>query len=119
MRRGEAEGVYVPARGDLVWLDLRPARGHEQSGRRPALVLSPQQYHTRTGLLVACPVTSRAKGYPFEVALSADTALTGVILTDHVRSLDWTTRNCQCIEQVDKKTLQDTIDKLSTLLGMV
>jgi len=79
-----ASSRYVPNRGDIVWLEFDPQAGHEQAGRRPAVVLSPQAYNDRTGLMVCCPVTSKVKGYPFEVALPPDFAITGVALTDQV-----------------------------------
>ena len=82
--------AYVPARGDLVWLEFDPQSGHEQSGRRPALVLSPREYNRRVGLALCCPVTSQVKGYPFEVRISGSTA--SVALADQVKSLDWRVR---------------------------
>ncbi len=85
--------AWVPDRGDLVWLDFDPQAGHEQAGRRPALVISPVAYNRATGLALCCPVTSRVKTYPFEVALPADLAVGGVILSDQLRSLDWRARH--------------------------
>jgi mRNA interferase MazF len=85
----------VPDRGDLVWIDSTPQGGREQAGRRPGLVLSKRVYDQRSGLALICPVTSRRKGYPFEVALPDDGPVRGVVLADHVRSLDWTTRAAQ------------------------
>jgi mRNA interferase MazF len=80
---------YIPARGDVVYLDFDPQAGREQKGRRPALVLSPIAYNRRVGLCVACPITNQVKGYPFEVAIPAGFQVTGVILADQVKSLDW------------------------------
>jgi mRNA interferase MazF len=80
---------YVPERGDLLWLTFDPQAGHEQAGRRPALVLSPAAYNRRAKLALVCPITSRAKGYPFEVALPAALPLSGVVLADHLKSADW------------------------------
>ena len=79
---------YVPDRGDVVWLHFTPQAGHEQAGHRPALVLSPASYNRRSGLMLCCPITSRVKGYPFEVALGGGQELAGVILADQVKSLD-------------------------------
>lgn len=86
---------YVPERGDVVWLDFNPQAGHEQAGRRPALVLSPAAYNGKTSLMLCCPVTNQAKGYPFEVpvAPAGGAQLTGVVLADQVRCLDWKRRN--------------------------
>jgi mRNA interferase MazF len=83
---------YVPRRGDLVWLSFDPQAGHEQAGRRPAFVLSPETYNRKAGLFLACPVTSKVKGYPFEVVLPDGSDVSGVILADQVKSLDWKAR---------------------------
>src|SRR5438132_4378211 len=80
---------YVPERGDAVWVTLDPQAGHEQAGRRPALVLSPASYNGRVGLALFLPITSRAKGYPFEVPLLDGAPVTGVVLADQVKSPDW------------------------------
>ena len=77
---------YVPGNGEIVWLTFNPQVGHEQAGRRPALALSPRSYNRKTGLTLFCPITSRAKGYPFEVALPASGAVTGVVLADQIKS---------------------------------
>lgn len=86
---------YVPRRGDVVWLSFDPQAGHEQSGRRPAFVLSPEAYNRKTGLFLACPVTSKVKGYPFEVVLPEGLAVGGVILADQIKSLDWRVRKAE------------------------
>ncbi|MFO0850282.1 MAG: type II toxin-antitoxin system PemK/MazF family toxin [Gemmataceae bacterium] len=83
---------YSPARGDLVWLDFDPQVGHEQSGRRPALVLSGTGYNAQTGLMIVCPITGRAKGYSSEVPIPAGLPITGVVLCDQVKCLDWAGR---------------------------
>ena len=80
---------YVPRRGDIVWLSFTPQAGHEQAGRRPALVLSPSAYNRKVGLALFCPVTSRVKGYPFEVTVPKGLSVAGVVLADQVKSLDW------------------------------
>lgn len=82
---------YVPEAGDVVWLDFDPHSGHEQAGHRPALVISPATYNRRTGLMLCCPLTSQAKGYPFEVAISG--ARPSVALADQIKSMDWQARN--------------------------
>jgi mRNA interferase MazF len=108
--------AYVPRRGDLVWLHLNPQTGHEQAGRRPALVLSPESYNGRVGLAILCPVTSREKGYPFEVALPPGGAVEGVILSDQVKSLDWRARRAERIEALPPQVTEEVLQKLGTLL---
>ena len=81
--------VYVPERGEVVWLNFNPQAGHEQAGHRPALVLSPASYNLKTGLMLCCPITSQVKGYPFEVPVTGDAGIAGAILADQVKSLDW------------------------------
>jgi len=80
---------YCPKRGDIVWLTFNPKAGHEQAGYRPALVLSPEPYNRKVGLAVLCPITSRAKGYPFEVKLPDGFKVSGVVLSDQVKNLEW------------------------------
>lgn len=84
--------AYIPDAGDIIWLNLNPQAGHEQAGHRPAIVLSPKAYNSRTGLCLAVPVTTQSKGYPFELALPAECKTTGVALCDQMRSLDWKAR---------------------------
>jgi mRNA interferase MazF len=109
--------AYVPRRGDLVWLHFNPQTGHEQAGRRPALVLSPESYNGRVGLAILCPVTSQEKGYPFEVALPPGGAVEGVILSDQVKSLDWRARRAERIEVLPPQVTEEVLQKLGTLLG--
>ncbi len=107
---------YVPDRGDLVWLRFTPQAGHEQAGRRPALVLSPRRYNARAGLALVCPVTSRVKGYPFEVRLPPGLAVEGAVLADQVRSLDWQARAAERIARAPDEVVEETIGKLLALL---
>jgi len=109
---------YVPDEGDLVWLTFDPQAGREQKGRRPALVLSPKLYNAKTGLAVACPVTSQAKGYPFEVALSAAGKITGVVLSDHVKNLDWAARRAVFGAKASPDVLADVRERLRTVIGL-
>ena len=109
--------VQAPRRGDLNWLDFTPQAGHEQAGRRPGLVLSPETYNRKTGLALACPITNQAKGYPFEVLLPAGLAITGVVLSDHVRSIDWRVRRAERAGKVDEDTFAEVVGKLTALLG--
>lgn len=107
---------YVPERGDAVWIDFGPQAGHEQSGRRPALVLSPSAYNGKVGLALLCPITSRAKGYPFEVALPSGLAVAGVILADQVKSLDWRARDAALIGPVPDTITVEVIRMVNSLL---
>jgi mRNA interferase MazF len=86
---------YVPARGDVVWLNFDPQAGHEQAGRRPAVILSPLGYNRKVGLALMCPVTSKKKGYPLEVELPLDRPVSGVVLADQIKSLDWRVRQAE------------------------
>ena len=108
---------FTPDRGDLIWIDMNPQAGHEQSGRRPALVLSPAAYNGRTGLAVLCPVTSRRKGYPFEVELPDSGAVAGVVLTDQVRNLDWRARKATSGGRAPAVVVEEVLGKLRTLIG--
>ena len=107
---------YVPDRGDTIWLHFDPQSGHEQSGRRPALVLSPASYNGRVGLALLCPITQQQKGYPFEVVLP-DGPVRGVALSDQVKSLDWRARRAERIGRVPTRVTEDVLKKLGALLG--
>jgi mRNA interferase MazF len=108
--------MYVPERGDIVWLSFDPQTGHEQAGRRPAVVLTPQSYNGKVGLALCCPVTSQVKGYPFEVRLPDGLGVTSAILADHVKSLDWQARQAQFIARLPDSDLAAVLQKLDTLL---
>jgi len=107
---------YVPDQGDLVWLEFDPQSGHEQKGRRPALVLSPASYNQRVGLMICCPITSKSKGYPFEVEVQT-TEVTGVVLADQVKSLDWRARSAMSAGIVSVGVLAAVRAKLLTLVS--
>jgi mRNA interferase MazF len=107
---------YVPDRGDVVWIALSPQAGHEQAGRRPAVVVSPRSYNGKVGLGLFCPITSRAKGYPFEVALPSNLSVKGVVLADQVKSLDWRVRRAELVARLPAETCAEVIGKLATLL---
>ena len=109
---------HVPDAGDLIWLDFDPQAGREQAGRRPAVVLSPAIYNRRSSLALVCPITSQQKGYPFEVALPATLPITGVVLADQVRSLDWRRRHAATAGRAPRAVLQEIREKLSLLLGI-
>ena len=106
---------YIPDRGDIIWLNFTPQSGHEQAGKRPALVISPKEYNKKVGLMIACPITSKIKGYPFEVELS-NKKIKGVVLSDQVRSLDWRSRNASFIDKASADILRTVMDKLLVLL---
>jgi mRNA interferase MazF len=108
-----------PDRGHLVWISLDPQSGHEQAGRRPALVLSPGAYNGLVGLAPFCPVTSHAKGYPFEVPLPAGLALSGVVLADHVKCLDWRSRRAEYAGEAPEAVVAEVVRRLGLLLGAV
>jgi mRNA interferase MazF len=108
--------AYVPDRGDAVWIRLDPQAGHEQAGRRPALVLSPLGYNRKVGLVLFCPITSQVKGFPFEVPVPAGLAVTGVILSDQVKSLDWRARKAERIARIPEETILAVLDRIRTLL---
>jgi mRNA interferase MazF len=107
--------AYVPARGDIVWLYFDPQVDHEQSGRRPALVLSPGDYNRPSQLMLACPVTSKSKGYPFEVPIKQG-KISGVILADQIKSFDWRERGAALIERASEAVVSEVIEKVATLL---
>jgi mRNA interferase MazF len=107
---------YVPDAGDLVWVDFSPQAGREQAGRRPALVLSPRAYNEKTSLAVLCPVTSHSKGYPFEVKVPTGGRVRGVILADHIKSLDWRQRNAQRAGKLPISVLSQVLERISALL---
>jgi mRNA interferase MazF len=109
---------YVPQRGDAVWITLNPQAGHEQAGRRPAVILSPAAYNGRVGLAIVCPITNQIKGYPFEVVLPAGLAVTGAILSDQVKSLDWRARNASFICTLPTPTIAEVLQKLNTLVSL-
>ena len=107
---------YVPARGDAIWLTFTPQAGHERSGRRRALVLSPASYNRKVGLASLCPITSQVKGYPFEVATPARSRVNGVILADHVKNLDWRVRQAEFICKLPRETTVEVLEKRGVLL---
>jgi len=108
---------YVPERGDVVWITLNPQAGHEQAGRRPALVLSASAYNGKVGLAILCPITNQVKGYPFEVLIPAGTGVTGAILADQAKSLDWRARDARRICVLPPAAVSEALRKLTTLLA--
>ena len=110
--------AYVPDAGDLVWLTFDPQAGHEQRGRRPALILSPRVYNAKARLAIACPITSHVKGYPFEVELPTTGTISGVVLADHIKNLDWEARRVVFESRVPAEVLVDVRERLRALLEL-
>lgn len=108
---------YVPDRGDAVWISLNPQAGHEQAGRRPAVVLSPASYNSKVGLAIVCPITNQIKGYPFEAVIPEGLSVSGAVLSDQAKSLDWRARKAELICKLPNSTLSEILKKLSTLLS--
>ena len=106
---------YIPKGGDIIWLNFNPQAGHEQAGKRPALVLSPEEYNRKTDLLIACPITSTVKGYPFEVPLTGK-KINGVVLSDQVKSLDWKVRKAAFVEKATPPLMKSVRAKLMLLI---
>jgi mRNA interferase MazF len=107
---------YVPERGDLVWLQFDPQAGHEQAGRRPALVVSPRAYNRKVGLALFCPITSRVKGYPFEVPLPKGTKARGAILSDQLKSLDWSARKADRFDRAPEDVMLEVTGRILALV---
>lgn len=109
--------AYVPDRGDVVWITFAPQAGHKQAGRRPAVVLSPAAYNGKVGLALLCPITNQVKGYPFEVAVPAGLPVTGVVLSDQIKSLDWRVRQAERMCLLPQSSLTEVLQKLGALLA--
>jgi len=108
---------WAPERGDVIWITLNPSLGHEQTGRRPALVLSPGSYNGKVGLAVLCPITSHVKGYPFEVSLPVGLPVEGVVLSDQAKSLDWRSRGAEFACKVPVECTTAVLERLGTLVS--
>ena len=108
--------LYIPDQGDIVWLQFNPQAGHEEAGRRPALVISPKEYNRKVGLALFCLVTSQVKGYPFEVLLPAGLAASGAILSDQVKSLDWRVRKAKRLCTASEEVVEEVLGKILTLI---
>ena len=108
--------TYIPDRGEVIWISLNPQAGHEQSGRRPALVVSPATYNGKVGLALLCPITNQVKGYPFEVIIPAGLEVTGAVLSDQIKSLDWKVRRAEFACKLPEAVAQEVLKKLNTLL---
>ena len=108
---------YVPERGDIVWLQFNPQAGHEQTGIRPALVISPKVYNRKVGLGLFCPITSHVKGYPFEVLLPEGLKVRGAVLSDQIKSLDWRVRRAKRFAKAPSEVIGEVLAKVLTLVG--
>ena len=108
---------YTPNRGDIVWLTFDPQAGHEQAGVRPAVVLSPKAYNERSSLIVVVPVTRQIKGYPFEVVLPPDLSVTGAVLSDQIKSVDWRARDARFICSLPQPIVNSVLQRASVLLA--
>jgi mRNA interferase MazF len=106
---------YIPDRGDIVWLNFSPQQDHEQAGMRPAIILSPKSYNQSSKLMLACPITSKVKRYPFEVRVKAN-KIDGVVLADQIKNLDWTMRNMSFVERAPNEVLEQAQELVETLL---
>ncbi len=109
--------VYIPDRGDVVWITFNPQAGHEQAGRRPAIVMSPAAYNRKVGLALLCPITSQIKGYPFEVVIPEGMKVAGAILSDQVKNLDWKARKAEFACKLPDHIVEEVLSKLITLLA--
>ncbi len=107
---------YIPARGDIIWLDFNPQKGKEQAGKRPALVLSPYSHNAASGLVIVCPITSRIKNYPFEVPLDSKSEVSGAVLVNQIRSIDWKMRKTEYGGKSSAKVLEEVFGRLDVLL---
>ena len=108
---------YIPDRGDIVWLNFNPQSGHEQKGKRPAIVVSPKEYNERVGLGLFCPITSKIKNYPFEVKIE-NKKIIGVVLSDQIKSLDWKSRDIEFIFKETSEKIEEIIGKLNLLINV-
>lgn len=108
--------TYVPDRGDIVWLQFDPQAGHEQAGRRPAFVVSPRAYNRKVGLALFCPVTSRVKGYPFEVPLPESGKARGAVLSDQLKSLDWRARKADRFDRASQEVVREVTARILALV---
>ena len=109
--------AYIPDRGDIVWLNFTPQAGHEQAGHRPALVLSPASYNGKTRLMLCCPITNQIKRYPFEVVLSDESTVSGAVLADQVRSLDWKARQAKKKSKASNEVVEATLGLVRALIS--
>jgi len=111
--------AYVPKKGDIIWINFNPQSGREQMGRRPALVISPNIYNHKVGLIVVCPITTKVKNYPFEVKIPDGLTISGVVLADQVKSLDYRTREAEFVCKIPSETLAEVIIMINKLFTQI
>ncbi len=109
--------AWIPQQGEVIWIDFDPQAGHEQAGHRPALVLSKQVFN-KSGLAIVCPVTSQVKGHPFEVPLQRASTIAGVVLSDHIKSLDWRARKAKLAEPADPEVVDRVLQFLKLIFAI-
>jgi mRNA interferase MazF len=107
---------YVPERGDIVWVDFSPTVGHEQGGKRPALILSPLPYHQKSAIALMCPITGTVRNHPFEVVIPEGHDVQGAILVNHVKSIDWRMRKATFKGKMSPEVVNDVLERLMTLI---
>ena len=107
---------YIPSRGDIIWLDFDPRTGREQARHRLAIVISPKEFNALSSLVFVCPITSKVKGFSFEVPLTEETKTKGVVLIHHLRSVDWKTRKIKFIEPAPVAVINEICAKLKPLI---
>lgn len=110
--------AYCPKRGDVIYISFNPQAGHEQTGHRPALVVSPEPYNRKVGLAILCPVTSQTKGYPFEVTVPTGLKVSGVVLSDQIKSMDWKARGASFLCSLPEAVVRQVLKKVGTLLDI-
>ena len=115
-KSGNEKNLYIPSRGDIVWLDFDPRTGREETRHRPAIVISPQEFNDLSSLVFVCPITSKVKGFSFEVSLTTETTTEGVVLIHHLTSVDWRTRKIKFIEQAPISVIHEICAKLKPLM---
>ncbi|AFZ33708.1 transcriptional modulator of MazE/toxin, MazF [Stanieria cyanosphaera PCC 7437] len=107
---------YIPDRGDIIWLDFNPQIGREQAGHRPAIVISPKKFNSLSSLVFVCPISSKIKGFSFEVLLTEQMQTKGVVLIHHLRSVDWKTRGIKFVETAPISIVEEICAKLKPLI---
>ncbi|MCH5583790.1 endoribonuclease MazF [Shimazuella sp. AN120528] len=107
---------YTPKQGDIIWMQFNPQAGHEKSGHRPAIVISPEVYNQKTGLAILCPITSKVKDHPFEVLLPENFPVQGAILSDQIKNMDWRVRGAKFIGEIPNEILEEVREKLELLI---
>ena len=117
MKSSEDYGSYIPKKGDIIWIDFNPQSGREQAGHRPALVISPTRYNRKVRLILVCPITTKVKGYRFEIPIPEGLPISGVVLADQVKSLDFQARRAEFVCKMPDETLMKVITVITRLLN--